>query len=186
MGKGDETRLVYWNAGTNFSRYDKAWIESVTMWTDKTGDLAKLPKETQQALTGAFYKAIHAELSKDYRIVTKPGPGTIRFRAAITEAKGANVPLNTITSVVPQPRMLSKLAGMAADVAVIVGRVSFEATAHDAMTGELIGAAVDRRVGAKTIAGAFSKWGDVEAAFGAWAKQLGSDLTTLRARRPRS
>ena len=185
-GTGDEPRLVYVNSAANFSKYDKLIIESVTMWADESRDLDKLPKETQKALTDAFYNAMHTELSKDYQIVTKDGPGTMRARVAITESRGAKVALNVITTVLPQLRLLTSLGGLATDTAIIVGAVSFEGMLTDAMTGEILTAAVDRRVGTKTLRGAFSKWGDVEVAFTTWAENFRKNLAKLRDGKPKS
>lgn len=180
-GEGKEAELVYINAKTDFSKYDKVLIESVKIYANPGSDFASVPQDIQQALTDHFYLALHEQLGQVCTIVKTPGPGTIRLRAAITEAAGASVALNAVTTIIPQTRLISVLVGRAADVAPTVGQAGMEAEATDSLTGTRLAAAVDRRVGAKTLRGAFSSWGDVEAAFDQWAENFGERLEALRA-----
>jgi len=103
-GKGDEAQLIYVDNSANFSKYDAVMIDSVTIWRSKTN--SKISTEDQQMLTDYLYKAIHDQLSKNFRIADRPGPGVLRIRAAVTEAVGANVIGNAVTSIVPQARAL--------------------------------------------------------------------------------
>ena len=84
-----------------------------------------------------------------------------------------------------QLRLLTTLGGLATDTAIIVGAVSFEGMIADSMTDEILTAAVDRRVGTKTLRGAFSKWGDVEVAFTTWAENFRKNLAKLRDGKPK-
>ncbi len=179
-GEGDEAQLVYINPDADFPKYDKILIESVSLYAKEGTDFSQISDETQRMLTDHFYKAIHDQLKEDYEIVTAAGPNTLRVRVAITEAEGANVGLNAITTIVPQTRLLSVLGGRAADVSWMVGEVGFEGEITDSESGERLGAAVDRRVGAKTLRGGFSKWGDVLAAFDTWAENFRKNLKNVR------
>jgi hypothetical protein len=178
-GKG-EAQLVYIDADADFSIYKAVLIDSVTLWHDS--DLSKIPVEDRQALTDYLYKALHKELGKDYEIVESPGVGVLRVRAAITEAKGARVLGNVITSVVPQLRMLSTLGGLASDTQVFVGKCGIEAEVTDSLTNYRLAAAVDERAGTKALRGGVGKWSDVEQAFDFWAARLRERLETLRQR----
>ncbi|MDB4433295.1 DUF3313 domain-containing protein, partial [bacterium] len=163
----------------DFAAYSAVMIDSVTIWQNEKTE--KISKEDQQALTDYLYAALHEELSKDYRIVGAPGPGVMRLRAAITEAKGAMVVMNTITSAYPQARVLTSAAGMATDTALMVGAVGAEAEITDSMTGERLLAAVDERVGTKTLRGGLKKWSHVKRAFEYWADRVRTRLAELRA-----
>ena len=114
-GKEDQAQLTYIDKSASFSKYDAVMIDSVTLWRSKA--TSEISAEDQQMLTDYLYKAIHDQLSKDFRIVDRPGPGVLRIRAAVTEAVGANV----VTSVIPQARVLSTLGGLAADSAMMAG-----------------------------------------------------------------
>ena len=178
-GTGDEAQLVYINPRADFSRYEAVKIDSVTLWrSSRTEDLSP---EDEERITAYAYAALHKQLGKDYVIVSAPGPGVLRVRAAVTEAQGAKVVSNAVTTVVPQFRMLSTLAGIATDTQAFVGKAGIEAEITDSLTGEQLAAAVDARAGAKTLKG-LGKWSDVESAFDAWAERLRERLASLRNR----
>jgi hypothetical protein len=95
----------------------------------------------------------------------------LQFRAALTEAKGANVPLKTITTVVPQLKLASMAVGMGADIVTTVGEATLEAEVLDSMTKERLGAIVDQRAGKKWYT-QLKTWSDVKSACEHWAKAL--------------
>jgi hypothetical protein len=177
-GEGDQARLVYINPDTDWWQYSAIIIESATIWHNQ--ETTKLSAKDQQALTDALYTAFREELSKDYEIVSAPYPGVMTLRLAITEAKGARVVGNTITTVIPQTRLLSSLTGIATDTQVFVGKASIEAEINDSMTHERLAAAVDERAGAKTLRGLGGKWKDVDNAFQYWAERLRERLAEER------
>ena len=102
-------KLTYFSPNALWRRYTAIWIESVSFWA--SSDTSKLSPEDRQMLTDFFYKALHDELSKEFRIASGPGSGVLQFRAAITEAKGANVPLKAVTTIVPQLKLVSTVVG---------------------------------------------------------------------------
>src|SRR5712691_3523873 len=150
-GTGDQAQLVYLNPAAKWPQYRAIVIDSVTLWqSDRT---AKIAPEDAQQLTDYLYAQLHKQLSQDYEIVAAPGPGVLRLRAAITEAQGANVVGNAVTTVVPQLKVATTVVGMAADSAVFAGKAGVEGELTDSLSGKRLAAAVDERVGAKTIRG---------------------------------
>jgi hypothetical protein len=127
-------------------------------------------------LTDFFYAALLDELSKKFTIAKTPGPGVLRLRAALTQAKGAKVAMKAITTVVPQLRVLTTVVGVGADVAVTVGGATAEMEVTDSITGERLAAAVDERVGKKAFT-QLKKWSDVKAACEFWAEGVTQFLT---------
>lgn len=178
-GEGDEAQLLTIDHSANWARYDSILIDSVTIWYSRR--TKRLSAENGKTLTDLLYAHLHSQLSQDYKIVDHPGPNTLRLRAAITEAKGARVVGNTITTVVPQARLLSTLAGVATDTQFFVGKAAIEAEISDSMTGARLAAAVDERAGAKTLRGLGGQWKDVSNALAYWAERLKSRLAELRA-----
>ena len=180
-GKGDETQLTYVAPGVDWSGYDAIMLDSVTLWeSDETRALA--PEEAQR-MTDFFYAALHEALAKDFRIVERPGKGVLRVRAALTEARGARVLANAVTSVVPQARLASTVLGAATDVQVFVGRASAEVEITDSASGKRLIAAVDQRSGTKALRGGILKWSDVELACEYWAERARVRLGELGVRR---
>jgi hypothetical protein len=178
-GEGDQARLRYVAPDAGFKKYDSVILDSVTIW--QSADTEKLSKEEAQALTDYLYEAVHRELSKDYKVVTQSGVGVMRIRAAITEAKGAHVVADTVTSVVPQLRLITTLGGMAANTKALVGEAAVEMEIQDSLSGRRLAAAVDERWGTKAIRGGILKWSDAKEAFDHWANQLREFLAKERA-----
>jgi hypothetical protein len=178
--EGAAAKLSYLNPQADWSSYDAIWIESVSMWA--TSKTSEVEPEDQQALIDFFYNALHEELSKDFRIADGPAPGVLQLRAALTEAKGANVPLKAITTIVPQLKLASTLIGTGADIVVTVGEATVEAEVLDSMTKDRLAAAVDQRAGKKWYT-QLKTWSDVKSACEHWAKALRERLIQEGVRR---
>ena len=167
--EGFDAQEVYVNPKTVWSRYDALHIEAVTLWVS---DESKKPDpKDQRMLTDMLYKAMHDKLGEKFELVKEPGPGVINLRLALTEAKGARVALNTVTTVIPQLRAVSTIGGLGTDTAALVGAASAELEATDAITNERLAAAVDSRAGTKGVLRMLSKWADVEAIDNHWAER---------------
>jgi hypothetical protein len=163
---------VYLDPQAVWSQYDSIEIDSVTLWVNE--GTAKLKDEERQMLTDLVYKALHEKLSQEFRVVDQPGPQTLRLRVALTQAKGAIVPLRTISTIVPTMLVVSSAVGLSADAANTVGSATLEAEIVDSITGRRLAAAVDSRAGTKALltTRTFQKWGDVEAAANYWAERI--------------
>jgi hypothetical protein len=61
-----------------------------------------------------------------------------------------------------------------------VGEITGEFKLTDAMTGELLGAAIDRRVGGKDVSGVFDTWHNANEALKYWAARARYVLCTGR------
>jgi hypothetical protein len=181
--EGFEAQLVYVSQRADWSRYRAIEIDSVTLWA--SGENVKLSKEDQRMLTDLVYKAMHGKLGAEFRLVDEPAPDAMRLRAALTQAKGANVPLRTMTTIVPQALLLGTAVGLSADTATTVGTATIEAEILDSVTGERLAAMVDQRVGTKSLltTRTFSTWGDVEAAANYWAERTTQFLVREGVRR---
>lgn len=179
-GRKDEPQLIYIRPDVDWARYDAIQLDSVTLWRDEETD--DVPEEEQQILTDFFFNALYTELSKDYEMVDEPGPNAMRLRAAITEAKGSKAVMNTITSVVPQLRLLTTIVGMSAGTSVLVGKAGAEAEITDSISGRRLMAGLDERQGTKAIRGGVKTWSDVKLAAEFWAKRLRKRLATLSGR----
>jgi hypothetical protein len=179
-GEKDEPQLIFIHPGVDWSHYDAIHIESVTLWQDKRTDA--VPEEEQQLLADFLFHALHEQLSKDYKMVDEPGPNVLQLRAAITEAKGSKVVMNTVTSVVPALRMLTTIVGMSAGTSALVGKAGIEGEITDSLSGERLMAALDQRQGTKAVRGGVKTWSDVKLAFEFWAERLRKRLATLSGR----
>ncbi|HVN86809.1 MAG TPA: DUF3313 domain-containing protein [Candidatus Binatia bacterium] len=164
--------LTYIKPGADWSRYSAIQLDSVGLWGGDS--IQKLSAEDRQMLTDTLYKSLYDELSKYFNVTTQAGPNTLRLRAALTQAEGANVAIRTVTTVIPQMRVVGTVVGLGADTATTVGSATVEVEVLDPVTNERLAAAVDSRAGTKVLfaSRAYSTWGDVKAACDYWSKRI--------------
>lgn len=182
-GKEGEALLVYRDQSAPWRKYDKMLIEPITMWANaaKSGILMDVPADEQQVLIDYLDASLRHALGRDYQLVDRPGPTVLRLRVAITEAEGSTVPLDLASTVIPQLRSLSLLKRIATGTDMFVGKAGIEGELQDSLSDKRLAAAVDRRVGQKSVQGAGRSWADVETSFDEWAEQLRARLAQLRA-----
>ena len=166
---------VYVRPGVQWARYNSVQIDSVGLWGDAT---EKISAEDQQMLTDMLYKSLQEDLSKYFMIVNQAGPNTLRLRVALTQVQSAKPVLRTVTTVVPQLRVLGSIVGLAADTATTVGSATVEMEVLDSVTNERLAAAVDDRAGTKVLFAkrAYTSWGDVDAACRYWSDRIAWQL----------
>ena len=180
----DNPALLYVNEGVVRGKYGKIMIDPIQMYGPTNGALAKLSKDDQQRLVNYLDASLRIYLASNYTFVTQPGPGVMRLRMAITEAKGANVPFDIVSSVVPIGLAVSFLKQMATGAHTAVGQAGLECEGLDSESGQRLFAFVDARVGRK-ITGRFDKfkkWRTVQDAFDFWARQISVRLAQAGAR----
>jgi hypothetical protein len=123
LRRGEEGQAisVYWNDQADFNSYTKIMIEPVTIWANLDAEVNEVPAEERQELANAFHQVLHDTLSEDFEIVQVPGPNTIRLRVALTEAIASNPTLDTISTYVPQARLVSTIFTLGSDTKAFVG-----------------------------------------------------------------
>ena len=132
----------------------------------------------------AFYAQLYDKLSKDYEMVTQPGPNTFHIQTAIVDGEESGGKLEGI-SYIPMPvgipglkLVLMQLKDKSTGKPPFVGEVTIEGKYTDAQTEEVLAAFIDRRVGVRhPLYGLFEKktydtWHDVDEAFRYWAEKL--------------
>jgi hypothetical protein len=182
LGK-DNPALLYVNTNVVPGTYSSIMVDPIQMYGPTNGALAKLPKEEQQKLVDYLDASLRVYLTNSFALVNEPGPGVMRLRMAITEAKGANVPLDVMSTVVPVGLVISGAKRIATGSHSAVGKAGLECEAMDSVTGQRLFAFVDARVGRK-ITGRFDKfkkWHTVQDAFDFWARQISVRLEQTRA-----
>lgn len=171
-GKGEEALLVYRKEGVDWSSFKQIRLTPVTIWAAEDSSFQDFSPADRQQLANRFYALVHDELAKDYSIVSTPAAGVIDLQIAITDAEKSNPTLDTVSSVLPQALVVSNLTGLVTGKPAFVGEAQAEVKLADGGTGELLAAAVDRRVGGKSLAGSTDSWTDAETAFKYWAQRL--------------
>lgn len=172
-------KLSYINPEMDFKKYDSILFEPLVFILPED---SKVTEEDKTRLVNAMRDALQDELSKDYKLVSDPGPTTIRFRGALTELVPANRPVNVVTSVVPASRLIAEGQQLSTGMSAFSARGTGEAEMVDSVTGERLAAIADTRYARKRATTSATRWGEIEAAMGRAAADLRKGLAALRAR----
>lgn len=172
-------RLSYVNSETDFAKYDKLIIDPVTFFLPPD---SVVTEEDKLRLGSAMYDALSEELSKDYEIVTEPGPTTMRFRGALTELVPANRTGNVVASVVPVGRVLTEAQYWTTGTTNFSARGTGEVEVVDSESGERLVALSDTRWARAAATTSATRWGQIEGAMERAARDVRKGFATLRAR----
>jgi hypothetical protein len=176
-GSDQKAMLRYVNSSVNWGSYHAIMIAPVTFWAE---DDSKVSAADQQALCDYAYSVFVKDLGKNFIIVKQPGPGVLKLSVALTDATSAVPVLRSISVVVPQARLLSAIKMAATGTYAFVGSAQGALKLNDSVSGELLAAAVDKRVGGTSIKNAdVFQWGDAENAINYWADLTDQRLVTF-------
>jgi len=167
-GQEGQVALRYVNPAAKWSQYSKIMIQPVTFWGDEN---SKVSAEDQQRLVNFLYTALDQELAKQFQVVDQDGPDVMKLQVAVTDLAAATPGLRTMTMLIPQARLLSTLKRGATGSYPFVGGAQAEFKVTDSVTGQVLVAGVDRRIGGGNISTAAQwEWGDAENVMKDWAK----------------
>jgi hypothetical protein len=178
MKVGDESKLeasLYFRdealISMNKGKYRKIILDPIVLYRQPQHIGGGNTNQNAQMLINYFYNKLYLGVSKHFEVVDHPGPGTMRWQVAVTDYDQSWVALDMISTVVPQLRVVAELKGVATDKPTFVGGVQAEVKASDSLTGQVIAAAVDRRVGSKTLGKGTDAFADVKNAMDFWSLQ---------------
>jgi hypothetical protein len=159
-GSANQMALRWVNPSAKWSSYNQVLLEPVTFWG---GETSSVSAADQQALTNFFYQALQTQVGQNFPLATAPGPGVMRLQVAITDLTAATPGLRTISTIIPQARVLNTLKYAATGTYAFIGGAQAEGKVSDSVTGAVLAEAVDRRVGGGSLeAAAQWQWGDAE------------------------
>lgn len=170
QGGEGEALLVYKNPAADWPSYNQILLEPVAYYGGADTYPKGVTRADLQELVNRFHYILYNDLGQDYRMVDKPGPNTLRIGVAITSVKESSAAMDTV-SVVAAPIInpIRNFAGNISGESPLAGEASIEAKVTDGLSGELLYAAVDRRVGERTMAPSTKRWVDVEQILYYWA-----------------
>jgi hypothetical protein len=175
-GTDQQAMLRYVNPSANWGSYNKIMIAPVAYWA---ADDSKVSVSDQQALCNYMYTVLAQTLGKNFVIVNQAGPGVLTLSAALTDATSAVPVLRSVSVVVPQARALSVIKMAATGTYAFVGSAQGAIKVNDSATGQLLAAAVDKRVGGASVKNVtVFQWGDAENAMNYWANLIDQRLAS--------
>jgi Protein of unknown function (DUF3313) len=176
-GSDQKAMLRYVNPSINWSGYTQVIIAPITFWA---ADDSKVSSADQQVLCNYAYNEFVKVIGKNFLLTNQPGPGVIKLSVALTDATSAVPGLRSISVIVPQARALSAIKKLATGSYAFVGSAQGALKVNDSASGQLLAAAVDKRLGGTSIKNVdVFQWGDAENAIDYWAKLADQRLATF-------
>ncbi len=174
------------------NKYDKFLIDAITIFPSKDADFKGINANDVALLEKYFHDAVTKALTANngYQVVEEPGPGVVRIRAAFTELVPVRPVMNTMTTILPQARILSGAINLATNSNFYVGQIGLEVEFLDAQTNERIAAVASKQAGQKYVPFSEQKfeptstWGQVEQAMDYWAQKLRKRVDALHEKTP--
>jgi len=175
-GGQDQASLRYVSPSARWTDYNKVMIEPVTFWG---GDTTSVSAADQQMLVNYFSQQLKLQLGKKFQVVDQAGPGVMKLAVAMTDAKTATPALRSISMIVPQVHLLAGLKYLATGTFPFVGGAQVEGKITDSVSGDLLAAVADKRIGGGSMAAGFQwKWGDAENVIDKWCERTAERLSS--------
>jgi Protein of unknown function (DUF3313) len=173
-GARGEASLRWVNPKSNPTQYTKVVLEVVGFFGT---DVSKVSPADQERLTALFQQSLMDTLATKYQVVDQAAPGTMQLQVVLLDAEAATPGLRSVSMAIPQARLLGTGYYAVSGKYPFVGGAQAAFKATDAVTGQVLGAAVDRRVGGGSIESAAQwQWGDAENAIKAWSQLLADGM----------
>jgi len=179
-GKEGQAAMVYINPSAQWSQHNKIMLEPVEFWD---GADSSVSPSDQHMLTAYFYNKLKEDLQKNFTLVDQGGPGVLVIQVALTNASAATPGLRSVSVVIPQLRIINSVQSLATGSYAFVGSAEAEMKATDAVTGQMLAGAIDKRAGGIAVSTAAQwKWGDAQNAMDYWAQKINDRLLELQGR----
>jgi hypothetical protein len=173
-GRGLEPQLVWINPQADAKAYDKLLLPPIVYFRDRNEwNEPAYPQAEMTKLLDNTTVLLHRKLSPYLRVVSEPSPGTVRMQVALVDVRGGYPGLDLISTVVPTALAVATLKQLATGKAAFVGEASYEVKITDAVSGTLLGVAVDRRAGGKSLGKDLNTWADAQNIIEYWTDRAG-------------
>ena len=180
-GEG-EALLFYENPEANWPSYNKIFLAPVAYYGGRETYPKGFTRADLQKLVNRFYYILYNDLAEDYQMVDEPAPHTLRIQVALTSVGESSQTADSVSAVAPViVNPIRNFAGSLSGETIFAGQASIEAKITDGLTGKLLYAAVDRRVGQRSTSGSSTRrTADVEEIMWYWGDLARYRLCTLR------
>ena len=177
-GKEGQVALVYFNPTVRWSGYTKVLLEPVQFWAASNTTVSA---SDRHVLMAYFYNTLKEDLGKNFTLVGEPGPGVMTVQVALNDGTAAVPVLRSVSLIIPQARVLNFAQSLATGSYAFVGSAQAQAKIVDSVSGELLAAGADRRLGGMQITSAAQwQWGDAEKVMNYWGEKISGRLQELK------
>lgn len=174
--RGEEALLVYQKQGVDWRSYDKVILAPVAIWDSAPANVPPEQAADYQKLVDSFHGTLGGKLAKSYSMVDAAAPGALRLEAAIVNGRQAQKEMKIAKNIAPYAGFADVLWTFITGKPAFTGEVTLEYRITDSVSGELLAAGADRRVGGNQLGRAtLTSWRDVRNILTYW-----SDLAVYR------
>lgn len=171
---GAPSTLYYEKPHVQWKSYPRLLIDPVAVYYAPDAKERQIQPDDLKKLTDYFRDAVIEAVRDAYPVVTLPGPGVMRIRAAVTD-------------LIPASPLLNVVAVAAVMIPLDMGGAAMEAEFLDSVTNERLAAIVDRKkafpLSPTDMIRGFTTWGHARSAFDAWARELREALDEAHGKR---
>ena len=186
--------LVWIDPNANLAKYDKFLIERIQVRLADNAEYKTIDPTDLKAMTDYLQQAITKALGPRFKVVSKPGPGVLRVRMAITDLVPTKPEYSVVALVVPYATVVDVASGPAdgrpAGSTAYLGRTGIAGSLVESQTNRVVAEYADTHVGRKYVVDtsggvtsavttgvgdylkAYSTWAYAKQAFDAWAGDL--------------
>jgi hypothetical protein len=177
---GEEGQLdfVYLNPDVDLSTYQKVLFERVAIWRESAPGDDEVATEDYQRLADDLYFAVYEKIERSAALAEQAGPGVLRIYLALTDVRNPDAPLDVFTTLTPPTRLTYEAQALAEPTRRFMEAVTAEIELQDSVTGEIVAAGVQPRVGRRR--GEITDWAAVHAAFERWSTWIETRLERAR------
>ena len=180
-GEGDfAPDLVYISDRARSGSYDKILLDPI-LYFAPLEQMRTVSSSDRQTLLNNLHILIGRELAKDFLLALEPQRGTVRVQFAVLPATREPVALDTVAMVARVDPDQQVVVDALASPLVHGSDLLVEAEWTDAVTGEVLGATVDRHFGRPSLdPKALKSWADVNRFLEAYAALVRYRLCRFR------
>ena len=180
-GEGELAPDLYYSSDEAKTRsFDKVMIDPIIYFAPPQ-DRRSISPDDRQTLLNNFHVLMGRELGKDFLLAVEPQRGTVRVQFALLPATREPVAMDTVALVAREDPEKQVVIDTLASPLTKGADLLVESFWTDAVTGEVLGATVDRHFGQASFDGAFFKsWADVNRYLEAYAVLIRYRLCRFR------
>jgi len=183
--KDREGALIYHKPGVSLKEYNKVMIDPIEIWYAPDCKYKGINPDELKVLADTFRAAIVSELEPDYPVVSKPGPGVLGIRVAITNVQ-VTKKKRGLLGYTPAGLVVSTAIKTLGDN-MSLQDATIEAELLDSQNNERLGALIDRQRKERSAAGKTlsalsavqkegASWEEIENTLKIYAKRFRSRL----------
>jgi hypothetical protein len=175
-------RLSYVARDVDFAKFRSVMVSPVQIYGGADTDWGGTAAPERQAIANYMQQAFTKAIAQQYKIVTRPGPNTLRVQFELVGIE-PNVPVATTVSRVVPAGLVANIAAQATDQpGAFSGSVTYAVLVYDSVSDKLLGAAVNKKFPeALNIAATFTTGAAAKAGIDEGAAQIGRSIALMQA-----